>query len=39
MDLKALKYFIEVANQKSINKAAESLYISQPNLSKSIKNL
>lgn len=39
MDLKALKYFIEVANQKSINKAAEVLYVSQPNLSKIMRNL
>lgn len=33
MRLEQLKYLIEVANSKSINKAAQSLYITQPALS------
>ncbi|WP_080871961.1 LysR family transcriptional regulator [Oceanobacillus timonensis] len=39
MELKQLTYFKEVANQKSITKAAEQIHISQPALSKSIKSL
>lgn len=39
LQLAQLKYFTEIAKQKSINKAAESLYINQPSLSKSIKSL
>lgn len=39
MNLIYLKYAIEVASCGSINKAAEKLYIDQPNLSRSIKDL
>ncbi|MGA9290696.1 MAG: LysR family transcriptional regulator [Anaerobacillus sp.] len=39
MDIKQLAYFIEVARQKSFTKASHSLYISQPTLSKMVKNL
>lgn len=39
MTLQQLKYVIEVANQGSINEAAKRLYISQPSLSNSIKDL
>jgi len=39
MNLEYLKFAIEVAKTKSINKAAENLYISQPNLSRAIKKL
>jgi DNA-binding transcriptional LysR family regulator len=39
LELRQLTYFIEVANYKSITKAAEQLHISQPALSKSIKAL
>ncbi|WP_193063707.1 LysR family transcriptional regulator [Oceanobacillus oncorhynchi] len=39
MELKQLLYFKEIANQKSITKAAEQIHISQPALSKSIKSL
>lgn len=34
-----LKYAVEVANEGSINKAAEKLYMGQPNLSRAIKEL
>ena len=37
MNLLHLKYVVEVAKAKSINTAAESLYMSQPNLSRAIK--
>lgn len=39
MDIRQLKYFLEVAKQKSITKAADVLHISQPALSKMIKGL
>ncbi|AZS15205.1 LysR family transcriptional regulator [Paenibacillus lutimineralis] len=39
MTLQQLKYFIEIVNCGSINKAAESLYISQPSLSNAVKDL
>nr|WP_228548398.1 LysR family transcriptional regulator [Sporosarcina obsidiansis] len=39
MELKDLKAFIEVANHTSFTKAADSSYISQPSLSKSVKKL
>ena len=34
-----MKYAVEVANNGSLNKAAEKLYIAQPNLSRAIKEL
>ena len=34
-----MKYAVEVANTRSISKAAENLYTSQPNLSRAIKSL
>ena len=34
-----MKYAVEVANTRSISKAAENLYTSQPNLSRAIKAL
>lgn len=39
MDFKELNYVISVAKHQSITKAAKELYISQPSLSKYIKNL
>ncbi|QJW48422.1 LysR family transcriptional regulator [bacterium BFN5] len=39
MDIRNLEYFIEVARQKSFSKAAEAIHISQPSVSKAIKEL
>lgn len=39
MNLMHLKYAVEVAKYQSINKAAEKLYMNQPNLSRAIKEL
>lgn len=39
MNLMHIKYAVEVANEGSINKAAEKLYVGQPNLSRDIKEL
>ncbi len=39
MNLQQLKYAVEVARSRSISKAAENLYISQPFLSKAIREL
>ncbi len=39
MELRTLRYFIAIANEKSITKAAEILHITQPTLSRQIKDL
>lgn len=39
MNLTHLRYIVEVARTGSITKAAQNLYMGQPNLSKSIKDL
>ncbi|WP_075980208.1 cidABC operon transcriptional activator CidR [Bacillus massilinigeriensis] len=39
MDIKHLQYFLEVANSNSFSLAANRLFISQPTISKMIKNL
>lgn len=39
MELRELKYFLAVAREESISKAAESLFITQPNLSRQMQNL
>ena len=39
MNILHMKYAVEVAKQGSLNKAAETLLIAQPNISRSIKEL
>ena len=39
MNILHLKYAVEIANKKSISRAAENLYMGQPNLSRAIKEL
>ncbi|KHE69111.1 LysR family transcriptional regulator, partial [Halobacillus sp. BBL2006] len=39
MDIRHLEYFAEVAKQLSFTKAAASLHVSQPSLSKVVKQL
>ena len=39
MELRELKYFLAVAREQSISKAAASLYVTQPNLSRQMQNL
>lgn len=39
MELRELKYFIAVAEKGSISKAAESLFLTQPNLSRQMQGL
>jgi DNA-binding transcriptional LysR family regulator len=39
MDIRQLQYFVEVANQKSFTKAAQTLHVSQPSISKMMKGL
>lgn len=39
MDIRQLSYFIEVAKHQSFTKAAHSLHVTQPTLSKMVKNL
>lgn len=39
MDLRILRYFLAICEEKNISKAAESLHIAQPSLSKQIKDL
>lgn len=39
MELRVLKYFLTVAREESITKAAEALYITQPTLSRQIAEL
>lgn len=39
MDLRVIKYFLKVVEEKNITKAAESLFLSQPTLSKQLKDL
>lgn len=39
MDIRVLKYFVQVAKSRNFTRAAERLYISQPALSKMIKKL
>jgi DNA-binding transcriptional LysR family regulator len=39
MNIHHMKYAVEIANTRSMSKAAENLYTSQPNLSRAIKDL
>ncbi|MGN0453063.1 MAG: LysR family transcriptional regulator [Ruminococcus sp.] len=39
MNLTHMKYAVEIAEARSINKAAEKLYVGQPNLSRALKEL
>ena len=39
MDIRHLQYFLKVAEYKSFTKAAESLYITQPTISKMVKSI
>lgn len=39
MELRVLKYFLAVAKEESISKAAETLFVTQPNLSRQMQNL
>ena len=39
MDIRKLIYFVEVVNEKSFSRAAKKLYISQPMLSKTVREL
>lgn len=39
MEIRVLNYFVETANQKSMTKAAQKLHVTQPTLSKQLKDL
>lgn len=39
MELRELKYFLAVAREESISRAAEALFVTQPNLSRQMQNL
>ncbi|MGZ6503240.1 MAG: LysR family transcriptional regulator, partial [Tumebacillaceae bacterium] len=39
MDIRHLTYFVEVARHKSFTKAGEALHITQPTISKMVRNL
>lgn len=39
MELRGLRYFLAVAREQSISKAAEALFVTQPNLSRQMQNL
>ncbi|MEA4830115.1 MAG: LysR family transcriptional regulator, partial [Enterococcus thailandicus] len=39
MELRVLNYFLTVAREKTISKAAKTLHITQPTLSKQLKEL
>lgn len=39
MDIKALRYFVELINQQSFTRASEKLFVTQPTISKMIRSL
>ena len=39
MDIRQIEYFVEVAKQLSFTKAAATLHVSQPSISKAIQNV
>ena len=39
MEIKNLRYFLAVAREENMSKAAEQLHVSQPTLSKTLKSL
>ena len=39
MDIRSLKYFMKVADEKSFLRASEKLFTTQPNVSRTIKQL
>lgn len=39
MDVRALRYFVEVVRQQSFTRAAEQLYVTQPTISKMLRQL
>lgn len=39
MDVRTLRYFVEVVRQQSFTRAAEKLFVTQPTISKMLRNL
>ncbi|EBW6088128.1 LysR family transcriptional regulator, partial [Salmonella enterica subsp. enterica serovar Enteritidis] len=39
MDIKTLRYFVEVVRQQNFTRAAQNLYVTQPTISKMLRNL
>ena len=39
MDIRALRYFVELVEQQSFTRASERLFVTQPTISKMVRNL